>query len=155
MSKSPPELLGLPRELQDVIFSLAYPPNLGATFVSRSSWEAREMERRLDDRRSVYVPKAFPSPKVAEFMVSKDYFVSAAKVYIRHYGDTVSASTSDVSLSRIMTREGIGFAFLKSITVVGWVEDDLSDMPNLQRLTMEITALTFFGGIEPKHICLE
>jgi hypothetical protein len=90
-------LFTLPQELQDAIFEFAYTePSFKA--INKGLWDVRP--DRL--RKSTGTPRvAFPPPKVAEWIVSKRYFRSAAKAW-------VGAQTS---LERIQNGEPSDSAF--------------------------------------------
>ncbi|TKA80396.1 hypothetical protein B0A55_01895 [Friedmanniomyces simplex] len=82
-SPSPPpqqsRLLDLPQELQDIIFELAYryPPAADFEYINGASWERREKARRKASGPS-YQTLPFKH-KVDDFIVSKAFFVGAAK----------------------------------------------------------------------------
>ena len=93
----PIHLFTLPQELQDAIFEFAYTePSFKA--INKGLWDVRQDCLR----KSTGTPRvAFPPPKVAEWIVSKRYFRSAAKAW-------VGAQTS---LERIQNREPSDSAF--------------------------------------------
>jgi len=71
-------LFGLPQELQDIIFDLAYPRTDCVKYKGRRSWESHERARRRSNR-AAYVAKPFPGPKASEWLVNKRFFQSAAR----------------------------------------------------------------------------
>ncbi|KAK4615457.1 hypothetical protein CLAFUW4_09909 [Fulvia fulva] len=72
-------LLSLPQELQDIIFDFAYPAQDGTKYYDRRDWTDREQEARRRDSSRVIRP--FPSPKVEEFMLSRQYFAGASRAW--------------------------------------------------------------------------
>lgn len=82
--KRPPlQLFSLPQEIQDIIFDLAYPTDSGFQAISTSQWEERETDSSRKYGHS-YERRPFPSVKVNEFLVSKRFFLSAAKAFVSH-----------------------------------------------------------------------
>ena len=79
--KSGMHLFDLPQELQDVIFDYAYPPRRKFETTSRSYWEMIETRKRRDIGKS-YQLHPFPGPLVSRLLVSKRFFLNAAKAFI-------------------------------------------------------------------------
>ncbi|KAK5119160.1 hypothetical protein LTR85_007774 [Meristemomyces frigidus] len=75
-------LFSLPEELLDIIFNHAYPDSAG-DYISEKQWDERESKRKREGKDS-YTKLAFPSPKVSEFLVSKRYFLEAARAWVRN-----------------------------------------------------------------------
>lgn len=73
----PLRLFDLPQEIQDRIFTLAYPETESLSIVPKTSWESRQEHTRKLGK----VPRPF-ARKVDEGMVSKRYFRMAAKAWM-------------------------------------------------------------------------
>ena len=72
----------LPPALLDMIYELAYTTvRSETTIVFKDQWAEQETERKKSDC-AHYKIQAFPYPRVAELLVSKMFFVGAAKVYM-------------------------------------------------------------------------
>lgn len=74
-------LLYLPQELEDIIFNLAYPCQPDAIWLDHNDWVKKERSKQRADR-TCYTTRAFPRTKVHEFLVSKQYFVAAARAWV-------------------------------------------------------------------------
>lgn len=74
-------LLTLPQELQDEIFTLAYPEDTNTNYTIFDRWAERERERRLMIGTD-FVPATPLVHKVSEFMVSKRFFAAASRAWI-------------------------------------------------------------------------
>ncbi|KAK1074864.1 hypothetical protein LTR74_000708 [Friedmanniomyces endolithicus] len=105
---SPPprrsRLLGLPQELRDTIFGLAFPHNEDVINISFALWELREKRsRRNADGSSYFMPRPFH--KVIEFMVSKAFFEEAARAFVMNStgvtGRTIQDSIGPAWFGRI------------------------------------------------------
>ncbi|KAK3070791.1 hypothetical protein LTR53_009825 [Teratosphaeriaceae sp. CCFEE 6253] len=77
----------LPRELRDMIYSLAYSQSRKIKVMLRRGWLSRETRRRRRDRcdQSKVKPHIFPSSIVEALLVSKEYFDEALPQF---FGDT-------------------------------------------------------------------
>ena len=73
-------LFSLPQELQDLIFDLAYPRIEGFRVMQTKDWDVIELKRGLADPNYVARPK--PKITVSAFLVSKQFFRTAAKAYV-------------------------------------------------------------------------
>ncbi|KAK6439900.1 hypothetical protein LTR95_003876 [Oleoguttula sp. CCFEE 5521] len=72
------QLFGLPQELQDIIFEFAYPRD-ATKYRYGTTWRRSEKNKRKEIRG--YVPKPFTGHFVDRWMVSKAFFVSAARAW--------------------------------------------------------------------------
>lgn len=80
-SRLPSRLLSLPQELIDMIFAFAYPKvdsDIGIAF--KDEWE--EQQDDFERCGLHFLLEPFPEPKVAEWLVSKAFFVCAARAYM-------------------------------------------------------------------------
>ncbi|KAK3641323.1 hypothetical protein LTR56_011351 [Elasticomyces elasticus] len=77
LARETPHLFSLPQEMLDMIFKLAYATVDDLRVISRKGWE-----RKLESPKTSYHDRNFPVVKVQEFLVSKEYFVNAAKAFI-------------------------------------------------------------------------
>jgi len=114
-----PGLLDLPQELLDVVFDLACPRIKAAKFYTENQWKEREVTRRRENHE--YIKRAFPSLKVDDFMVSKHFFILAAKAFIvnqlferglqfstgRGCGSAPSGAIADFVIYAVICRCGI------------------------------------------------
>lgn len=66
-------MLDLPQELLDCIFDLAYPREGHTTWLDRGDWDANEREKQRTNRKT-HTARAFPRPKVDDFVVCKRFF---------------------------------------------------------------------------------
>lgn len=76
----PFRLYDLPQELQDMISEKACPRKRRLNFVFKEDWDRDEHYDRMSQAPQ-YMPRAFPSLKVTEWMVSKRFFRAAAKAW--------------------------------------------------------------------------
>ncbi|KAK3647088.1 hypothetical protein LTR56_008256 [Elasticomyces elasticus] len=75
-----PHLLILPQELQDIIFSFAYP---NIRILDRKQWDDLEWQRYCAARWGTFrTPRRFQHNIVNDLIVSKQYFVSAGYTYV-------------------------------------------------------------------------
>lgn len=74
-------LFDLPQELLDIIFEHAIPRLEDTKIISRSTWNYKELRNRKECGKS-YIFRPYPAPVVDQFLVSKRYFLNAAKVFI-------------------------------------------------------------------------
>ena len=74
-------LLSLAQELLDCIFDLAYPRSEDSVWLDRRQWEDQEREKQRAYR-TTHTARPFPSPKVVKFLVSKLFFINAARAWV-------------------------------------------------------------------------
>ena len=74
-------LMNLPQEIQDSIFDLAYPHINGFQFVTKEGWLEREQEN-FKRSHTEYTERPFPQAKAGDFLVSKKFFLTAARACI-------------------------------------------------------------------------
>ncbi|OQO07419.1 hypothetical protein B0A48_07116 [Cryoendolithus antarcticus] len=72
------QLFGLPQELQDIIFEFAYPRH-AMNYRYGTAWRWSEKNKRKGIRG--YVPKPFTGHFVDRWLVSKAFFISAARAW--------------------------------------------------------------------------
>lgn len=75
-------LMNLPQELQDMIFDYAYHRPCQSKIIPRGDWAVNQFRKQRFGATDGYIIKAYPGPKVSDFMVSKRYFVAAARAYV-------------------------------------------------------------------------
>ncbi|KAK6422732.1 hypothetical protein LTR81_004589 [Elasticomyces elasticus] len=127
----------LPPEIRDMIFELAYPATRPKIIFKRE-WQ-REQDREYKRDRANYVTETFPTPKVSEFMVSKEFFVGAARAYM----GAQDWQTDDVR-GFVWGHHGIFYKFARyaSVNLIGCVTE-LSDCRRLKSLTVDISVYAF------------
>lgn len=140
-----PDLLSLPAELQVTIFEYAYPPAPELKLIGREDWRAKE-------RRHLPIPSTpFPPRKVEEWMVSKEFFVSAARAFTQN--QTFHAGHFDACpLSIRELTKGVAYAFLLDLKAPLYCAHYLKQLPTLKRLTLVVSD-SGFRHIEWKDPC--
>jgi hypothetical protein len=139
----------------DIIFDLAYPEETcSEAFISRTLWEARQCAMKRNDRE--YVVQPFPQSAINQLMVSKKWFGSAAKAWVKnqhfrlrfgHLGGTVRMDTSDAPLSARVV-----LAFVERLEILRITSFPFWPLPALKTVTVTIHAGTF-KCLEPvKHV---
>ncbi|KAK4546049.1 hypothetical protein LTR36_002186 [Oleoguttula mirabilis] len=93
-------------------------------------------KRRASDGQ--YTMRPFPLPKVNEFMVSKAFFVSAAKAYMGNQ-PLLCNRPGSIDLIRALTRPGICAAFLKTLEADVAICGILGTCVSLKSLTTRIS----------------
>ena len=135
-SESIQHLLGLPQEIQDIIFDYAYYPPDNFKTIGRVSWELQEESNRKNYGPE-YIIRPFPPPKVAEFLVSRCFFLNAGRAFIgqqvimdpsKHY--SISQRRYNIILE-FVTEAIIDFYALK------YLFDSCKVGPNLKKLTIK------------------
>jgi hypothetical protein len=81
LDQHPHHLFNLPQEIQDLIFDYAYPAiDDVITLCERRHWE--NCEKYLHRNEQSYVARPFQHNIINEFMVSKRFFINAARAYV-------------------------------------------------------------------------
>lgn len=89
-AKESPTLFGLPQEVRDIIFDMAFPEIPEYRIIAREQWERQEVRKCRQDRKG-YKQKPFVA-KVNDFLVSKSFMVAASRAHIGNQvfeGDSV------------------------------------------------------------------
>lgn len=136
-SKPRPHLFDLPQEIQNIIFDLAYPPVEGFKPVIRWHWNIREKGKRKSDG-STYTIQPFPPPKVSQFLVSKRFFLAAAKAFIGNQAFTDPESPRSLGVfghrqnivTRFMTKAKLELRTLR------YIGEATPFLPSLRFLTL-------------------
>ncbi|KAK0315792.1 hypothetical protein LTR01_001092 [Friedmanniomyces endolithicus] len=110
--RKPLLLLALPQELQDIIFDFAY-PQMSADYIHVPDWKSREARRWREARRD-YTKKPFPGPFVDDFLISKAFFVAAAKAWAGNQNFDMRMSFCQGSDRRM---QGIVPAFARTVEI--------------------------------------
>ncbi|RMY22510.1 hypothetical protein D0867_02675 [Hortaea werneckii] len=142
----------LPQELQDEIFDLAFFNGSGAIYIDAWRWSHREKDRRAADH--TYLAEPFPEPKVRQLLVSKRFFLAAARALIEN-------QSFDARLVSLNWRQEIDVDLLRTGIIPAFVRDlrcklrDIlyvsDDLPNLERLELDIDYCDF-GFLGPEKI---
>ena len=77
----PFRLWDLPQELRDLIFTFEYPEQTGLRIIFKRHFDKEQVDHRKRIGAS-YSPLEFPSLKVDEWLVSKRYFLAAARAWM-------------------------------------------------------------------------
>ncbi|KAK5123892.1 hypothetical protein LTR85_002088 [Meristemomyces frigidus] len=138
----PRHLWQLPREIRDLIFDHVYPHEEGFAPMSHRDWDAHEKER---SRPSVeHVARRFPTHKVNDFMVSKQYFLAASGAYISN--QTFSHDCADL----FVDEGGIIYQWMTAAQAHSRYMQWLHSFPRLRHVTVEIDEEAF-EALEPKY----
>ncbi|KAK5739412.1 hypothetical protein LTR17_005317 [Elasticomyces elasticus] len=136
-TQQPCHFFALPVEIQDMIFELAYPMT-NAKIVFKCDWQEEQDDLYKKDRTN-YVPAAFPDYKVSELMVSKKFFVGAARAYMgaQHWtDDTTSALLGDQC--------GLFYEYARHISLPDtFLMGDPAKCPRLASIEVELDAYDF------------
>jgi len=105
-------LFELPQELQDLIFSYAYPETQPLKIVFKPTWDQNEEKNRMSHG-SDCVTKPFPRLRIEEWLVSKRYFLAAADAWMsiqdfgagggQSWGDSISHTFISAELGLFQT----------------------------------------------------
>ncbi|KAK5738019.1 hypothetical protein LTR17_006262 [Elasticomyces elasticus] len=138
VSPEPLHLMCLPQEILDTIFILAYYDEDCALRRSKyddkslKQWQLKEKTRRRTEGIS-YVPAMFPYV-IDQFMVSKAFFVNAAKAFVQNR----TGITSSVDRDSVLRTDGIWYAFITKATIESWAMDKVSTLPYLTHLSVHV-----------------
>ena len=143
-------LMTLPQEIQDIIFDYAYPTIKGFKFITIADWQDREQEKYRRDPQG-YTARPLPESKAIDFLVSKQYFASAARAFV---GNQIcnDSTESERRTFRFMSTErgGVIIPFMKTATLGRFDLKVLTRIPpNLKDVSVPITPEDF-RIIEPK-----
>ncbi|KAK4542038.1 hypothetical protein LTR36_007069 [Oleoguttula mirabilis] len=137
-------LFSLPQEILDIIFDYAYPEVPGAVYINRSSWRYGEQTRQRKCRGTTdYEERPFPPEKVLDFLVSKRYFLLAARAFISNQQFDDGLSFADHYGWSGAEPLGIVADFVTTARLtqddVGWIHT----LPNLRSLKLEVDYTVF------------
>ncbi|KAK0902567.1 hypothetical protein LTR02_008000 [Friedmanniomyces endolithicus] len=142
---SPPprrsRLLGLPQELRDTIFSLAFPYE-DVKNISRGECESREKKARREAGGSSNAMARF-NHKVNDFMVSKAFFEEAARAFVGHSTGFVTGPASNYIGDAWSYKAGIFDEYTTKITIASTHLDRCRAMTNLTSLEVHIDIYDF------------
>ncbi|KAK3613507.1 hypothetical protein LTR56_027841 [Elasticomyces elasticus] len=136
-TQQPCHFFALPVEIQDMIFELAY-PMMNAKIIFKCDWQEEQDDLYKKDRTN-YVPAAFPDYKVSEFVVSKKFFVGAARAYIgaQHW-------TDDTTSTLLADQCGLFHEYARHISLPDtYLVGDAAKCPRLASLDVELDAYDF------------
>ena len=142
-------LLNIPHEIQSMIFDLAYSRPPGLRLRCRYNWGLDEVIR-MKSSPFRYTMRPFPNVKVSEFLVSKQFFVGAAKAYVesRAFEDGISFALKGSVTGPVC---GIVPAFAKEIVQNAGdvITGRYKDLPNLKIWNLGLDEF-FFMELLPK-----
>ena len=134
-----PHLFGLPQELRDIIFKYAYYEVPRQKLISRHSWYTREIRRRRDAT-TYHAIRPYPAPKVSEFLISKRFFVAAARAWIKNRR---FSSGFYFCLHDLIEGRGIVVEFAEECEMVAG--DFICGLRNLKKITLHLDEYDFKG----------
>lgn len=148
----PCDLFTLPRELQDIIFDLAYSQENDTCILTRSSWRERQKElRREHTIASKYEAKPFPSPKVDDFTVSKQFFVAASRAWVTNK-DFCNIDPIAAGVLHFDQPKGIMWAFIRELRCELWqTRFRVDELPALKVLKIAVPVRAF-EKLEPEKL---
>ena len=153
VSQERPTLLTLPLEIQDMICNLAYPRHPHFTVVTREAWEDEAKKNRRMSR-ATCTTEAFPLLYVDSLMVSKSYFVSAAKAHMGNQSIIISPRGLYQSY-HTFSNKGIGAAFAKELKVLATSFTIWNRLRSIQNLTIVVSASSFENAsLDPWDVLL-
>lgn len=129
-------LLGLPQELQDIIFEYAHRRSSVTSVISRNDFETRNFQtqkwRGLGSFTTTY-----PGDKVSEFLLSKQYFLTAIRAYL-------STGPFDLTRPKFCSGEpswgtGVFAEFVKDVVGDDGTCDLVCHFPRLKTLHVSLT----------------
>lgn len=138
-------LFGLPGELRDMIFELAYYRPADITLTRASAWRSKQsMQRQLETASRPFVPRPYPGSTVSRFLVSKRYFVAAARAYV-----SSTPLIVDKNVGRGLLSGGVLAAFARQVEC-NYEEAVFLRLPNLKILRATVR-LHLFGEQEESN----
>lgn len=167
-SPKPFRLFDLPQELQDAVFAFAYgePDTSEPVRIKlKWMWEKQEIARRGSER-SNYVPKPFPLLQVEQWLVSRRFFMAAARAWMVAHTPSFMAHMPGICITAAdqMIFDGFGLyietVVHTSVDLRGHRSDELvsrlaRDIPackHLQQLELVLDEI-FFSELTTKHVC--
>ncbi|KAK5699220.1 hypothetical protein LTR17_023427 [Elasticomyces elasticus] len=142
LAREAPHLFSLPQEMLDMIFKLAYTAVDDLRVISREGWE-----RKLDTPKTSYHDRKFPVVKVQEFLVSKEYFVNAAKAFIENRTVCPSGFAEVYDICDF-AKQGIGRAWGRELRCSVYAVPP-AGMRSLKSLTVTLSEVFFVACDQP------
>ena len=152
IAQDEPSLLTLPQEVLDMIFGLAYPRQTKLAIVDKRYWQDLNEDSDDDSLNGVVDRRRppYPGPLVDAFMVSKVYFVNAARVFIANQ-QVVRSSRYFSSFPKMFETPGIVTAYAKEFNVDMYEAGSLRHCRSLQTVSMKFHVWNF-SALKPwKH----
>jgi len=139
-------LFDLPQELQDMIFDRVCPGIEDLKIIFKGTWDSQARDKRMEDEG--YTSPVFPPYKVNEWLISKRYFLAAARTWFGaqkfdfNPNDALSPENSEMFMSQSF---GLYEKFATSAHVsnngldgmLGYRFRGIDLCQNLKRLTIE------------------
>jgi len=166
-AENPPcfRLFNLPQELQDSVFIFAYPEVEGLSIVFKDDWPFVEEVRKKKER-SNFVRRAFPAPKVSEWLVSRKFFTAAARAWMPAQAPAFARCSStyrNVCTAFLIQGSGLYMQSAAQATLdmnhmfgAGNIADivlaNVALCPRLQRLHLLVDE-EMFSDLASKHAC--
>lgn len=130
-------LLNLPAELQTVIFDHAYSREPDISLIDASTWR---MEQSFRQHLQGAEYRRFPACKVSDFLVSKAFFVAAARAYVR--------SQPVKEVNAVPLGEGVLGAFAREVDI-SYHSFGRTRLPALQVARLDVQLIHFMNA-EPE-----
>ncbi|TKA22465.1 hypothetical protein B0A50_08008 [Salinomyces thailandicus] len=138
----PFRLFDLPQELLDSIFDLAYPRQSASNITFRDDWDRDELQQRRDQG-SQYQVRPFPTPKVADWMISKRFFLLAARSWMgnQHFGGWAGGAYKHSASSLLTENNGLFVDFAHEALGLSFFDcHDLQQCKRLQIVEIEVSS---------------
>lgn len=133
------QLFDLPQEIQDMIFDYAYPKVNDLKILYKRTWDFKE-KRKRKERGKGYKIQQFPSLKVDEFLVSKRFYLAAAKAFIGNqlwihpYPYAWESKPRDNNIICKFSKTAVD-----SLSAAGHIDS----LPSLRKITFEVDQYPF------------
>ena len=142
-------LLKLPQEIQDIIFDFAYPAIDHFKVITRTQWSEREWEKRRARGKS-YARQPFTTPTVSSFLISKNFFTSAAKAFVSNQTLTHSHASILLRTPRCTLITTFVRKTILSLMDLMLLSANKKLPPTLKHIAVQVRSLDFNDCVGPK-----
>lgn len=140
-------LWALPEEMIEVVFDQAFQREIITKFVFQSNWELRERSKEDADSGN-YISQPFQRREVDEFMVSKRFFLAAARAWFgsSFWEDTYRTICTKTVYDLLDAGNGLFLQFVRNIRSSYLDQFETIGKPvGLHDLAILVTGSTFNG----------